>query len=410
MKGFATRAVHGAAVRRDAYGGLRMPVYDCVAFEFETAKDMQLSFEGKKPAHAYSRITNPTVEDFEARMRLAVDAMGVLAFGSGMAAIANTIVALAETGTNLVTTDRLFGNTLSLFRDTLGPLGIETRLVNMNDAGDVERAIDGDTRAVFLEVMTNPQLEVADVRSLSGITKRHGVPLIADGTLTTPFMFRSRDFGVDLEIISTTKYISGGATSLGGVLIDNGTFDWGKSPKLKDRAQKVGPYALLMLIRREVNRNLGTCLSAHNAYLQSLGLETLELRAGKSEANAAAIAGFLSEQPEVLCVHYPGLPSSPFHGPAKAQFDGRFGSLLTFHLPDRAACFRFLDALEVIRRATNLQDNKTLAVHPASTIFCEYSEEERRKMGVDEGMVRLSVGIEDVADLLKDIRKGLDRT
>jgi len=407
MNGFATKAIHGVSLKKDAHGSLRMPVYDSVAFELESARDIQLAFEGKKPAHTYSRISNPTVEDFELRVRLLTGGIAVLAVASGMAAIANVILALAAAKTNIVTTRHLFGNTLSLFAKTLKPWGLEVRYVSMTDPEEVERAIDADTRAVFFESMTNPQLEVADCQALSEVTEKHGTPLIVDNTLTTPYLFDTKRFGVNIEILSSTKYISGGATSVGGVIIDNGNFDWHKSPKLAERVKKMGRMAFIGTLRQEVYRNVGACISPHNAYLQSLGLETMSLRIDKSCANTLALAEFLEKQPKVRSVHYPGLPNSPFYEISKYQFKDKFGGLLTFDLENQAACFAFMDALQLIKRATNLNDNKTLVVHPASTIFCEYTEEEKLEMGVRPAMIRLAVGIEDLQDLKDDLERGL---
>ena len=407
MKGFTTKAIHGVTFKKDVHGSLRMPVYDTVAFEFENARDLQLSFEGKKPAHAYSRITNPTVEDFEQKIRLLSDAKGVIAFSSGMAAITNAVMAVAETGSNIVTTRYLFGNTLSLFEETLREWGLETRFVDMNNPEAIANAIDKKTRAVFFEVITNPQLEVADARKIAEIAHSKRVPVIIDSTLTTPYLFKSLDFNMDLEVLSTTKYISGGASCVGGALIDNGTFDWNQCPKLRNEAKRYGPFALLMRIRREINRNLGTCLSPHNAYLQALGLETLALRVEKSCANALAVASFLDNHPKVRSVNYPGLPEAPFFEIAGKQFKNRFGGLLTFELGNKDECFRFMDSLKVIRRATNLNDNKTLIIHPASTIFCEYSEDERTEMNIPQSLIRLAVGIEDSEDIIDDLSDGL---
>ncbi|MCP4604710.1 MAG: O-acetylhomoserine aminocarboxypropyltransferase/cysteine synthase [Proteobacteria bacterium] len=409
MKGFATKAIHGVTLKKDVHGALRMPVYDSVAFEFEKAKDLQLSFEGKKPAHAYSRITNPTVEDFEQRIRLLADAKGVIAFSSGMAAITNAIMGVAESGTNIVTSKFLFGNTVSLFEHTFREWGLETRYVDMNRPQSVADAIDDKTRAVFFEVITNPQLEVADAKKISEVAHEMGVPVIIDSTLTTPYLFKSIDFGIDIEVLSTTKYISGGASCVGGALIDNGIFDWKKNPKLKDDAKRYGPFSLLMKIRRELSRNIGTCLSPHNAYLQTLGLETLALRAEKSCANSKEVADFLTEHPRVCSVNYPGLESSRFHTIAKEQFKDRFGALLTFDLGSKDECFRLMDSLKIVRRATNLNDNKTLVVHPASTIFCEYSSDELKDMSISENTIRLAVGIEDAEDIIDDLRKGLEQ-
>ncbi len=408
MAGFTTIAIHGVDREMERHGALRMPVYDSVAFEYESARDIQLAFEGKKPFHSYSRITNPTVDDFEQRVRLLTGARSVVALSSGMAAIANTILTLGEAGANIVTSRFLFGNTVSLFKRTLSAWGLETRYVDMTDEDAIAASIDEKTAAIFLESITNPQLEVADVKVVSKAARRFSIPLILDGTLTTPYIFNSRDHGVDIEIISSTKYISGGATSVGGLIVDYGTFDWANCPKLRSDAEKHGPFALLKRLKREVYRNLGACLSPHNAYLQALGLETMSLRIDKSCTNAMAIARFLESHRAVEAINYPGLASSGYHGIAHRQFGDRFGSLLTFDLADREACFRFMDRLKIIRRATNLNDNKTLVLHPASTIFCEYSHEEKERMSVRDSMVRLSAGIEDVEDIIEDLKQGLE--
>lgn len=406
MKGFTTRAIHGGLATEEAHGTLRTPVYDNVAFAHENARSIQLAFEGRKPAHTYSRISNPTVQDLEQKVRLLSGGLAVLGVASGMAAISNTIFALAEAGTNIVTTRHLFGNSLSLFEKTFGPWGLEVRYVNTADPAELERAMDHRTRALFLESMTNPQLEVADCAMVGGIAKKHGVPLIMDNTLMTPYLFNTGRAGVDIEILSSTKYISGGATSLGGLIIDNGTFDWRRSPRLAASVRKLGPMAFIASLRQEVYRNVGACLAPHNAFLQSLGLESMGLRIDKSCANTEILARYLREHPQVASIHYPGLPESPFHEIAARQFGARFGGLLTFDLKDQAACFAFIDAVKLIRRATNINDNKTLIIHPFSTIFAEYEQEAKLAMGVRPTMIRLAVGIEDHEDLLDDLERG----
>ncbi|MDZ7374352.1 MAG: PLP-dependent transferase [candidate division KSB1 bacterium] len=407
MKGFTTKALHAQLPKRDPHGSLRIPVYDSVAFEFDSAQDIQLAFEGQKLAHTYSRISNPTVEDFENRVRVLADAYGVLAVSSGMAAISNVILTLAGAGTNIVAGRFLFGNTVSLFNRTLKPWGLTVRYVDVTNPATVEQAIDANTRAVFVEAITNPQLEVPDIEAIAAIARKHSVPLIVDGTLTTPYLFRSKDFGAAVEVISSTKHISGGATSVGGLIIDNGTFDWSLAPALSEAFRRYGPSAFLMRLRREVYRNLGACLSPHNAYLQTLGLETLALRIERSCQNALELAHFLRQHPKVRSVNYPGLPDSPYHAIARKQFRGRYGALLTFELESQEACFRLIDSLRIVRRATNLNDNKTLIIHPFSTIVCEYSPEERRAMGISERMLRLAVGIEDIEDLIDDLSQAL---
>lgn len=407
MKGFATRAIHGAQLKPEAHGSLRPPVYDNVAFEFADSNQIQLAFEGRKPAHAYSRITNPTVEELEQRVRILAGAQGVVAVSSGMAAISNIILTLAEAGTNIVTTRWIFGNTFSLFEHTLKPWGLESRYVEMTDEKALAAAIDNKTRAVFLEVITNPQMQVADIDRVVAIAHEHGVPVVLDGTVTTPYLFNSRAHGVDIEAISSTKYISGGATSMGGLILDNGLFDWRQNSKLAPYAKKFGPGALLAALRREVYRNAGACQSPHNAFLQTLGLETLSLRIDKSTANALALAQWLEAQPKIRVVSYPGLKSSPYYERSQRLFPRGVGGILTFELASRAECFAFQDALQLVRCATNINDNKTLILHPASTIFCEFDENEKAAMGVSDAMLRMSVGIEDVEDLIEDLERGL---
>jgi O-acetylhomoserine (thiol)-lyase len=408
MSGFATESLHGGIRKKDPHGTLRTPVYDSVAFEYERAEDMRLAFEGKKLAHSYSRISNPTVEDLEERIRAISGAIGVLAVSSGMAAISNVILALAGSGSRIVASRFLFGNTLSLFEYTLKPWGLNVDYVDTADPKQVDAAITDQTRAVFVEVITNPQLQVPSIEALSEVTRAHGVPLVVDGTTTSFGLFSSKTFGADLEVISSTKSISGGATSVGGLIVDNGSFDWSQNPKTSAWAEKAGPRAFLVYLRREVFRNLGACLSPHNAYLQVLGLETLELRLRKSSENALALAQRIEQHPKVQSVNYPGLKKSPWNAVAHRQFTHGYGALLCFELRNREACFHFLDRLKTIRRATNINDNKTLAIHPASTIFCEYTPSEKEWMGVPDTLVRLSVGIENIEDLWADVDQALE--
>lgn len=408
MVGFTTKALHGIRNKKDLHGSLRVPVYETVTFEHEDSRSIQLTFEGKKPAHAYSRISNPTVDHFEQTIRVLSGGMAVLAVSSGMAAISNTILALGGAGKNVVTSKYLFGNTLSLFQKTLASWGLSVRYVAMTDLAEIDRAIDANTCAVFLESITNPQLEVADCAKISKITKSHGVPLVLDNTLMTPYLFNSKAVGVDIEVLSSTKYISGGGTTVGGLIIDNGIFDWKQSEKFAEKAGKFGPMAFIGSLRQEIYRDVGSCLSPHNAYMQSLGLETMALRIDKSCQNSMQIAEYLDKHPKVKSVQYPGLVGAESLPVAKTQFNGKFGGLLTFDLDSVEQCYTLMDQLEIIRRATNVNDNKTLVIHPFSTIFSEYSAAEKKDMGIRPTMIRLAIGIEDVDDLLNDLEKGLE--
>lgn len=409
MSGFTTRSVHGERRGPEAHGSLRFPLYDSAAFEADSAKDHELTFANRLPKHSYTRLTNPTIEDYERRVQWASGATGVLSTASGMAAIADACLALVSQGSNIVTSKRLFSHTISLFKDTFGRFGVETRWVDMLDPAQVAAAIDADTRLVFLEVLTNPQLEVADIQAIAKIAGAKGVPVVLDNTMATPYLFDAKAHGVAVEVVSATKFLSGGASVMGGLILDHGTFDWKKAPNLELLAAKVGPAALIARLRRDTHRNLGTCLSPHNAWQLTLGLETLALRADRSCANALAVARHLEGLPKVVKVHYPGLPSSPFFALSRRQFPRGAGAVLTFDLPGKAEAFRVLDAFRVVRRATNLNDNKSLAIHAASTIFADLTPEERAANGIGEGLIRLSVGIEDPEDLFEDLDQALEK-
>jgi len=402
---FETRALHGdeVAERNEAnHNALRFPVYAGVAFDFATAEDMELAFTHRKPAHAYSRITNPTVEHFEKKLTLLEGGLTTVALSSGMAALTAALLALLKQGDNLVASKFLFGNTYSLLKETLSGYGIEARFVDTADYGRLEAAIDGDTRLLLMETISNPQMVVPDFVKIAKLARERQLILMVDGTATTPYLFPAKEFGVHVIIHSTTKFISGGATSVGGAIVDLGTYDWRRCPALA-KFHRYGQGAFIARLRMEVHRNFGACMAPQAASLQTLGLETLALRVRTSCANALAIAEYLRQRPEVRSVNYPGLADSPFHEAAKRQFGGYFGGVLSFELASRHEAFRLINNLRLIRRATNINDNKSLIIHPASTIFADCSLEEKAEMGVTEGLIRLSVGIEHPADLIDDL-------
>lgn len=403
-----TQLLHTAFERTDAYGSINMPVYHTAAYEFKTAEEMEDAFLGRSTNHSYSRITNPTVQFFEKKIREVTGALGVTALSSGMAAITNAIIAVAKAGDNIVTSRHLFGNTYSFFVNTIAAFGVETRFCDMTNPDDVNSAIDENTSCVFLEIITNPQLEVADLAALSKTAHNKNVPLITDTTIIPFHVFNAKEFGVDIEIVSSTKYISGGATSLGGLIIDYGTFDWSKSGKLAGMAKEFGSFAFTAKMRKEIHRNLGAYMTPHVAYMQTLGLETLAVRYDKAADNCLRLAQKLSALPQLEQVNYPGLESSPYYEVSKRQYGEKPGAMLTFDLASRAACFKFLNNLKLIKRATNLFDNKSLAIHPASTIFGTFTPEIRKEMNVSEKTIRLSVGLENVDDLFNDIEQAIN--
>jgi len=404
---FEAQLLHTPYDKEDAYRALAMPVYQTAAYEFDSAEAMEDAFCGRSAEHAYSRITNPTVQYFEDCIKNITGASGVTALNSGMAAITNVLMNIAWSGSNVVTSPHLFGNTFSLMKSTLAAFGVESRFCDLTNMDEVKSRIDENTCAVFLEIITNPQLEVVDLKAISSVATAAGVPLIADTTIIPFSAFKANEFGIDIEIVSTTKYISGGATSVGGVIVDYGTFDWSRSPVLKSWAAQAGLNAFTARMKKEVHRNIGAYMTPQVAYMQTLGLETMQLRFEKQSASCLALAERLQTLEGIVSVNYTGLKNNPFYEISCKQFGTYPGAMLTFDLASRAACFAFMNRLQLIRRATNLFDTKSLAIHPASTIYGNFTEEQREKMDVSPCTIRLSVGLESVEDLFHDIAQAL---
>ena len=391
----------------DPYGSLSMPVYHTLAYEFATAEEMEAAFCGRTSEHTYSRVTNPTVQHFEERVRAVTGAYGVTALCSGMAAISNTFFSLAWSGSNIVTSRHLFGNTYSFFVNTLRAFGVEVRFCDLTDPADVVAHLDADSCALFVEVITNPQMEVADLKVLSSVVHEKNIPLVADTTIVPFTTFRAGDFGVDIEVVSSTKYISGGATSLGGVIIDYGKFDWKYSPRLGAMAGELAS-AFHYKLRREIHRNLGAYMTPEVAYMQSLGLETLQVRFERQAATCKELAVRLQSLTDIKSVCYTGLKDNPSFEVSQQQFGDYPGAMLTFDLASKEQCYGFLNKLKLIRRATNLFDNRSLIIHPASTIYGSFTPEQRMAMDVKENTIRLSVGLESADALFEDICQALN--
>ena len=406
-KGFTTKALHTAFPQDDAYRALHMPVYDGVAFDFDSAESMEAVFSGRRPGHAYARTSNPTVEYFEKKLKTVTGAHAVLALSSGMAAITSAILSLVSVGDNLLASNLLFGHTYAFFKTTLPGLGIEVRFVDFSSEESVLAAIDEKTRLVFFETITNPQLEIVNIKQIADLAHQHNLLVMVDSTTTPPNVFSSKKFGVDIEVMSTTKFLSGGASAFGGAAIDNGTFDWTKIPALSTWCVKFGADAFIARLRKELFRHLGGAMTAQTAHYMNLGLDILSLRVDKCVDNCMVLAQFLKECHQVKTVNYPGMAENKGYQLAKEQFSGKPVAILTFDLSSRSACFDFLNALKLIRRATNLNDNKTLIIHPHSTIYAEFSLAERAEMCIPDTQMRLSVGIEDVDDLMADISQAL---
>lgn len=387
-----TIALHTPFVRPDAYGSLAMPIYTNVSYGFEDAQQISDAFTGKTKAPNYARVENPTVTNLEHRVRALTGAAHVTGYNSGMAAISNAILSVAAQGKNIVSSRHLFGNTLSLITATLMPFGVKPRLRDLTDIEAVEKAVDESTCCIFLEIVTNPQLEVADLQALAEIAHRKGVPVIADSTVIPFTETHLNSLGVDIEVVSSTKYLSGGGTSLGGLVIDYGTF-----PQINKR------------IKGDLLYNLGAYMNPYSAYQQTLGLETLEVRYRQQAANAQRVAEGLQQTSGIRRVTYIGLKDNPYYELARKQFGPTSGAMLTLDLDSREACFDFINRLRVFHRATNLFDSRSLAIHPASTIFGLFPEHQLEQMDVRQTTIRLSIGLEDPEDLLDDIRQALER-
>ena len=388
-----TQAIHLEYERRDAYDSLSVPVYNTLAYEFDNAAIMSEAFTDKIKAPDYSRVENPTVTNLERRVAALTDAAHATAFNSGMAAISNTLMSLAAQGKNIVTSKHLFGNTYALLVATLRRFGVKVRLRDLTNIETVREAIDDDTCCVFLEILTNPQLEVADLKAISEVAHEKNVPLVVDSTVIPFTQFSAKNLGVDIEVVSSSKYVSGGATSLGGLVIDYGT------PYNGDFAKRL--YGEMLF-------NFGAYMTPQVAYMQTIGLETLDARYRVQSSNALELAKKLRTLPQIQYVNYVGLEDNPYHELAQHQFGKTAGAMICIDLESKEACFNFLNNLKLIHRATNLFDNRSLAIHPASTIFGAFSENMRRSMDVKDTTIRLSVGLEDVDDLFEDIKQAVE--
>ena len=392
-----TKAIHFSYQKPDAYGALTMPVYHTAAYEFADADVMADAFCGRVELPDYSRITNPTVIYLEKKVQALTGASSVWAFTSGMAAITGTLMCLAASGKTIITSNHLFGNTWLLISKTLGRFGVRSKFIDLTDLQAVRDAIDSDACCIYAEIISNPHQEVVDLKAISEIAHSAGIPLVADTTMIPFTKFSSRELGVDVEVVSTTKYLSGGATTVGGMVMAYG----GQGSILESHT---GFEAEM----KDIQLNLGGYMSPHAAYMQTLGLENLDARYAVESYNTQRIAELLRTLPAVKKVNYLGLPDNPFHELAKKQFGGTFGAMLTIDLADQQSCFRFLNRLKLVKRATNLFDNRSLAIHPYSTIFGTFTAEQKRALDIFDTTIRLSIGLEDVEDIFEDFKQALD--
>jgi O-acetylhomoserine (thiol)-lyase len=411
-----TQGIHGTYPGDPLTGATAVPIYQTAAYLRRSAEEMEDVFAGRAPGDVYSRISNPTNRVLESRLaEMECDlaggpAAGCIVTSSGMAAISATMLGLLSAGDHIVSASGIFGGTYSLFTNTLGRFGVTTTFVASDAPDDFAAAIRPNTRVVFLESVGNPRMNVPDVRVIAHIAREHNLPLALDATLTPPCLVKAGSLGAAIAIHSTSKFINGHGTAIGGVLIDTGNYSWrtGRFPEVTQRARRAGHLAFLAHLRNGVHRDAGGCAAPMNSFLMLQGLETLTPRMALHCENALRLAQYLERHPDVAWVRYPGLPNSVYYPRVQAQYGGRAGGVLSFGLGDKARAFRFVDALRLVKNMTNLGDAKTLVLHPASTIFHEYTTEERAAMDVPEDMLRVSVGIEDFEDIRKDFEQAID--
>ncbi|MBI5256159.1 MAG: cystathionine gamma-synthase family protein [Burkholderiales bacterium] len=402
-----TRLLHADRRSTPEHGAVHKPMHPAATYAYARTADLVAVFQGAQAGYVYSRQGNPTGAALEAKITLMEGARGCAVFSTGMAAIAAVLLTLLKAGDHVVTSRYLFGNTHSLF-NTLAGLGIGVSFVDTAEAAPVAAALQPNTRLVFTETIANPGTQVADLAAIGRLCAERGLLYVVDNTMTTPALFQPRSVQAGLVVHSLTKGIAGHGHALGGAVVDTGLFDWARYPNIAESYRK-GDAANwgLQQVRKKGLRDMGATLRAEDAHRIATGAETLALRVAATNANALALAQWLEQQPQVARVHYPGLASHPQHARAQALFGGQFGALLSFELQPGLDVLAVLDRLRVVILSSHLSDTRTLAIPVAQTIFWEMGAAKRAEMGVTDGMVRLSVGIEALADLQADFARAL---
>ncbi|MGB5309134.1 MAG: bifunctional O-acetylhomoserine aminocarboxypropyltransferase/cysteine synthase [Arenicellales bacterium] len=399
-----------------------VPIYQTTSYTFDDTQHGADLFDLKVAGNIYTRIMNPTTDVLEQRLAEMEGGIASLVVASGMAAITYAIQCITSSGDNIISTSQLYGGTYNLFAHTFPRQGIDVRMASFDDYNGMESLIDDRTRAVFCETIGNPAGNIVDLERLADIAHRHGLPLIVDNTVATPYLCRAFDHGADIIIHSLTKYIGGHGTTIGGVIIDSGKFDWAgnkeRFPMLNEPdpsyhgvvyTEALGPAAYIGRCRVVPLRNTGAALSPHSSFLILQGLETLGLRIERHCENAQAVAEYLNQHPQVEWVRYAGLPDSEYHETCQKITGGKASGILIFGIKGGAeAGARFIDALQMILRLVNIGDAKSLACHPATTTHRQLGPDELAKAGVSEDMVRLSIGIEHIDDIIADIEQALE--
>ncbi|HSG62522.1 MAG TPA: cystathionine gamma-synthase family protein [Pseudomonadales bacterium] len=405
-KGFTTTVLHSDRSKTIEHGALHKPIHTSVAYEYRHSRDIAEVFQGKKSGYTYARQVNPTVTALEDKITAMEDGVATTCFSTGMAAITAFLFSLLQQGDHFVASAYLFGNTNSLF-NTLDKFGIDVTFVDITDTAAVAAAIRPNTKALFVETIANPCTQIGDLAAIGDLCEAHGVVFVVDNTMTSPYLFRPKSVKASMVVNALTKCVGGHGDALGGSITETGLFDWTTFDNLIENYKKGDPSLWGMTqIKKKGLRDTGATLSPQAAHLLALGAETLALRQERSSANAMALATFFEAHPKVNKVYYPGLESHPQHALAAKNYR-TFGFLMSIELHDSIDCFDFLDALELVVVSSNLGDNRTLAIPVAHTIFYEMGPARRAEMGITDGTVRLSIGIEDIDDLLADFTRAL---
>ncbi|MBN9646602.1 O-acetylhomoserine aminocarboxypropyltransferase/cysteine synthase [Terrisporobacter glycolicus] len=420
--GFSTLQIHGGQQVESTTGARAVPIYQTTSYCFQSVEHGADLFALKTKGHIYSRISNPTVAVFEERMALLEGGVGAVAFASGMGAINAAILNILQAGDEIVAAPTIYGGTFNLLANMLPKLGIKTHFVNPDDPESFKAAINDKTRLVYAETIGNPGINIIDIEKIAQIAHEAKIPFMLDNTFGTPYLINVFDYGVDIVVHSATKFIGGHGTTLGGVVVDSGNFDWIKSGKFScltepdlsynglNYAKDCEKAAYTTKLLAQYLRDTGACLSAQSAFQLLLGLETLSLRVEKHVENTKKITEFLNDHPQVAWVNYPGLKENKYYELGKKYLPKGPGSIFTFGIKGGLdAGIKFIESLQIFSHLANVADAKSLVIHPASTTHAQLNEEEQKIAGVTPDMIRVSVGIEDVNDLIWDLNQALEK-
>ena len=419
---FETLQLHAGQVVDATTKSRAVPIYQTTSFVFEDTQEGADLFALQKAGNIYTRITNPTTSAFEERIAALEDGVGALATASGMAALTYTILGLAHAGHHVVAASTIYGGTFNLLKETFPRYGITTTFVDIDNLEEVEVAIKDNTKLVLIETLGNPVINIPDIEKIAEIAHKHQIPLVSDNTFATPYLINVFSHGVDIAVHSATKFIGGHGTTIGGVIVDSGKFDWaasGKFPQFVNEdpsyhnlsyTRDVGAAAFIVALRVQLLRDTGAALSPFNSFLLLQGLETLSLRVERHVQNAEKIVDFLVKHPKVEKVNYPKLADSPYHALAEKYLPKGVGSIFTFHVKGgEAEARKVIDSLEIFSNLANVADAKSLVVHPATTTHAQLSDSDLEAAGVTKNQIRLSIGLENVDDLIEDLRLALEK-